>query len=226
MSLSDLFSEDAGAAGQRIRTMPTQGRSTARLSGLLDAAASVVDEVGFDRITTAMIAERANASIGTVYRYYPDRVAVLAALHERAVLRFRQRIVEELDVSAPRNWREALDCGMNAFVSMYRSEPGFRILHFTDRERMPSGDGVALESELFSRRLADVFGAEFDLPTGRELSFRLEVAIGMADSMLSRAFFSDPLGDERFIDECRRVVCDYLVDFYGPSVVTPLRRSQ
>ncbi len=216
MSLSDLFGGDPVVSGQQVRIEPTQQRSTARLSGLLDAAAVVVDEVGFDRITTAMVAERAGASIGTVYRYYPDRVAVLQALRERAVLRFRQRVVEQLRSSGPENWWDAVDCAVTAFVDLYRSEPGFRIVHFADRERTPINGSEELESGYFARQLAGVLAEEFGLHGGPELIFRLEVTVEMADSILSRAFHSDPNGDERFIAECRRVMRDYLVGYYGP----------
>lgn len=220
MSLSDLFGGEPVAQGQQVRTEPIQQRSAARLSALLDAAAAVVDEVGFDRITTAMVAERAGASIGTVYRYYPDRVAVLHALRERAVQRFRQRVVEELEVSKTATWWEAVDCAVTAFVGLYRSEPGFRILHFADRERAPIGGEKEIESGFFARRLADVLAEEFGLPAGPELNFRLEITVEMADALLSRAFYSDPQGDERFIAECRRIMHDYLVGYYGPSVLT------
>jgi len=224
MTLGDFFGDDVIGQGQQVRTEPIQQRSTARLSGLLDAAAAVVDEVGFDRITTAMIAERAGASIGTVYRYYPDRVAVLQALHERAVLRFRQRVAEELEIGEPASWWDAVDCAVTAFVALYRSEPGFRILHFADRERAPLGDD-GMQSGYFAHRLARVLADEFGLPSGPDLIFRLEVAVEMADGLLSRAFAADPLGDERFIAECRRVVHDYLVGFYGPGVAQPFVHS-
>jgi len=217
MSHVDFIGEDVVAPGQQGRAEPIQQRSAARLSGLLDAAASVVDEVGFDRITTAMIAERAGASIGTVYRYYPDRVAVLNALHERAVLRLRQRVAAELDANKPETWWDAVDGAITAFVSLYRSEPGFRILNFADRE-VPAIDDADLESVSFARQLADAFADEFGLPHEPDLTFRLEVAVELADALLSRAFQVDPLGDERFIAECRRVLHAYLVSFYGPSV--------
>jgi len=221
MSLGGLLGEETGAALQQVRTEPIQQRSAARLSGLLDAAAAVVDEVGFDRITTAMIAERAGASIGTVYRYYPDRVAVLHALHERAIVRFRQRVVDELGSSTLTSWWDAVDCVVTAFVGLYRSEPGFRIVNFDDRDGAPAADAVA-DAGFFARRLADVLVGQFDLPAGDELIFRLEVAIEMADSLLARAFMTDPLGDERFIDESRRVLHDYLDRFYGPHALSIL----
>lgn len=218
MSLNDIIGEGSAGQGQQIRTEPMQQRSAARLSALLDAAAAVVDEVGFDRITTAMVAERAGASIGTVYRYYPDRVAVLQALRERAVLRFRQRFVEEMKLTRPETWWDAVDCAVTAFVGLYRSEAGFRILHFADRERTAEAESGDVESGFFARRLAGILAEEFGLPAGPDLNFRLEMTIEMADALLSRAFASDLQGDERIIAECRRIMHDYLVGYYGPSV--------
>jgi AcrR family transcriptional regulator len=210
-----MFSVESATSNQQIRVEPIQQRSAARLTALLDAAAEVVDEVGFDRITTAMVAERAGASIGTVYRYYPDRVAVLNALRDRADQRFRERVILELDISEPETWWDALDCAITAYVELHRSEPGFRIMSFVDRDRSSFGEGV--EGGFFATRLARVLAEEFGLPSGPDLTFRLEVAIEMADGIITRAFYSDPQGDERFIDESRRVVHDYLVGYYGPS---------
>ena len=187
------------------------------MSALLDAAAEVVDEVGFDRITTAMVAERAGASIGTVYRYYPDRVAVLEGLRERAVLRFRQRVAENLKNAQPESWWEAVDCGITAFVDLYRAEPGFRILHFADRERAQTSTPDQLDSGFFANQIADILSKEYGLSEGPDLIFRLEVAVEMADSLLSRAFTWNTQGDERFIAECRRIMHDYLAGYYGPD---------
>lgn len=227
MSLAGLFDVDSAATGQQVRAEPIQRRSAERLSALLDAAAEEVDAVGFDRITTAMIAERAGASIGTVYRYYPDRVAVLHALHQRTVLRFRQRVVEEFEASPPSTWWDVIDCAVEAFIGLSRSEPGFRIMQFADRERAmaldtTTSDPFRLDAGFFATRLASVLAAQFGLPDEPELVFRIEIVVEMAQSLLSRAFLHDPLGDDRFIDECRRVVHDYLVDFYGPVATTPL----
>ncbi|MFC6355826.1 TetR family transcriptional regulator [Luethyella okanaganae] len=193
-----------------------QQRSAERLNALLDAAAEVVDEVGFDRVTTAMIAERAGASIGTVYRYFPDRVAVLHALRDRSVQRFRLRVANEMIGRNPSNWWDAIDCTVTAFVDLYRTEAGFRIIHFADRERAPL-PGEDIEAGFFAYRLANVLAEEFGLPGGPELTFRLEVIVEMADALLSRAFVTDPHGDERFIAECRSIMHAYLVSHYGTS---------
>ncbi|WP_323742934.1 MULTISPECIES: TetR family transcriptional regulator [unclassified Rathayibacter] len=191
-------------------------RSAARLASLLDAAAAVVDEVGFDRLTTAMVAERAGAAIGTVYRYFPDRIAVLQALRERALDRFRRRVITQIRDTTPADWWGAVDCAVDAFCEMHRHEPGFRSIRFVDTIHAPEAAGEAFEAGFFARRFAEILSSEYGLPGGAQLSFRLEVTIEVADALLTRAFLMDPQGDQRFIDEARTLLRDYLSAHYGP----------
>ncbi|MCL1487014.1 MAG: TetR/AcrR family transcriptional regulator [Marinobacter sp.] len=101
-----------------------QARSTARLTALLDAAASIVDEVGIERLTTAMVAERAGASIGTVYRYFPDRIVLLQALGSRNFERVMARITEAINDPSQSDWRGALSTAFDSVIDTYRTEPG------------------------------------------------------------------------------------------------------
>ena len=97
MSAQTTTRDTATEPAVSLRNEPVQARSTARLTALLDAAASIVDEVGIERLTTAMVAERAGASIGTVYRYFPDRIVLLQALGSRNFERVMARIVDAID---------------------------------------------------------------------------------------------------------------------------------
>ena len=96
-----------------MRNEPVQARSAARLTALLDATAEVLDEVGYERLTTAMIAERAGASIGTVYRYFPDRLAVLQALGRRNLASFQTSLAERFAERAPQHWSAVFDALAN-----------------------------------------------------------------------------------------------------------------
>jgi len=51
-----------------------------RVAALMDAAAAVIQERGFEAATMAEIAERANARIGSLYRFFPNKDAVADAL--------------------------------------------------------------------------------------------------------------------------------------------------
>jgi AcrR family transcriptional regulator len=47
---------------------------------ILEAAEEVASQRGLDATSTAAIAERAGVAVGTLYNYFPDRDALLAAL--------------------------------------------------------------------------------------------------------------------------------------------------
>jgi len=199
-----------------VRTEPTQRRSTQRLDALLDAAAELVDETGFERLTTQMVAERAGASIGTVYRYFPDRVAVLHALRERSIRRFRERVADDIERTELRTWWDVIDVALDACTALYRDEPGFTVVHAGRRE---TADGD-VEPE-FAHRMAMLIEAEFDLDSdgdgAAELRFRLGVALELGDALIGRAFERDPDGDDRYLAEAKRLVHDYLAEHLGEA---------
>ena len=196
-----------------VRTEPTQRRSTQRLDALLDAAAEIVDETGFERLTTQMVAERAGASIGTVYRYFPDRVAVLHALRERSIRRFRERVADDMERTELTTWWDVVDVSLDAFAALYRDEPGFSVVHAGRRE---TADGD-VEPE-FAHRLARLIEAEFGgVADAEELRFRLGVAIELGDALISRAFERKPVGDDRYLAEAKRLVHDYLAEHLGEA---------
>jgi len=63
-----------------LRNTPQQARSSATLAALTDAARVAATTYGYDRFTTADVAVISGRSIGTVYRYFPDRLALLDAI--------------------------------------------------------------------------------------------------------------------------------------------------
>ncbi len=202
----------AGPSRKRaIRTEPTQRRSTQRLDALLDAAAEIVDETGFERLTTQMVAERAGASIGTVYRYFPDRVAVLHALRERSIRRFRERVADDLERAELATWWDVVEVALDVAASLYRDEPGFSVVQSGRRETAEDSP----EPE-FALRIARLIEAEFDLEADDpELRFRLGIAVELGDALISRAFEREPEGDARYLFEAKRIVHDYLAEHLG-----------
>lgn len=65
------------------RRMPKQERATARRDALLDAAAGLFAEKGYGGATMTAVAQRAGASIGTLYEYFPDKHTLANALAKR-----------------------------------------------------------------------------------------------------------------------------------------------
>jgi AcrR family transcriptional regulator len=202
------------AALPHLRNEPIQARSAARLSALLDAAAAAVDEVGVDRLTTALVAERSGASIGTVYRYFPDRVAVLDGLSHRVL----ERLVARLEAAGrePSTGSEGdpvearVSQLVDALVDSHRNEPGHRALRLgAAAETVRHGDETAEDAVVraFGRGLS---AAGIDDPP-----FRLRVALASCEVLVHRAFLDSVEGDPRLIAEAKVLAARYLAQHSG-----------
>lgn len=198
-----------------LRNEPVQARSNARLTSLLDAAAAAIDAVGYERLTTAMVAERAGASIGTVYRYFPDRIAVLQSVAARSIDRFNDRVDEVFATQKFDSWWHVFDTFLSEGVNAMANEPAYAALRFGDvldlrpRENTPSG------SRLVAAHIGPVLVSDYGLPDGDDLYFHLEVAFTIVDSLLARAFRFLPNGDQPYIDQARVQARSYLVSVFG-----------
>lgn len=59
---------------------PRQERAKRTYEAILNAAAELLVEVGVERISTNLIAERAGITVPALYRYFPNKYAVIHAL--------------------------------------------------------------------------------------------------------------------------------------------------
>lgn len=71
------------STSKRAARAPTRQDGHQRVASLLDAAATVIGERGFPAATMSEIAARADARIGSLYRFFPDKNALADALVER-----------------------------------------------------------------------------------------------------------------------------------------------
>lgn len=180
---------------QLIRNEPMQARSTARLAALLDAAAAVVADIGYERLTTAMVAEGASASIGTVYRYFPDRIAVLQSLAARNEERITTKALEVIEDESHADWRSALSAALDVFIEFHRDEPGFTSLRLGDVINLRPAEGEP-RNAVMADALFAALAARFDLEVTEETRAGFESAFVAADALLAHAFARDPQGDE------------------------------
>src|ERR1044071_10462280 len=65
-----------------LRKTPRQARSSAMVEAILEAAARVLAREGLARATTNRIAEVAGVSIGSLYQYFPNKMAIVRALQQ------------------------------------------------------------------------------------------------------------------------------------------------
>src|SRR5690606_32877998 len=115
-----------------LRRVPVQGRSVARVQRMLDACAELVDEVGYEALTTTMIAERAQVAIGSIYQFFPDKRAVVQALTRRSMDAYLTALAERFASGDFTHWWDGVDAAIDEYIRLHRTVPGFRTLHFGD----------------------------------------------------------------------------------------------
>jgi AcrR family transcriptional regulator len=96
-----------------MRKYPRQARSRATIEAILEAGAHILGERGWDSLTTNAVAARAGVSIGSLYQYFPNKLALIEAVRRRhfdEVLTVLRRAADEDQPRAARI--EALVDGM------------------------------------------------------------------------------------------------------------------
>jgi AcrR family transcriptional regulator len=66
-----------------MRKPPLQVRARATVEAILQATARILTKEGYDALTTNRVAETAGVSIGSLYQYFPNKEALIAALSKR-----------------------------------------------------------------------------------------------------------------------------------------------
>lgn len=192
-----------------LRRKPVQQRSAQRVEKMLSACAELIDEVGYDGLTTTLIAERAGVAVGSLYQFFPDKRAVVQELTLRNLDRFVRTVSARFDQLELEHWWDAVDAVFDVYLTMHREVPAFSRLHFGDvvdlRLLDPSKDNNAVIAE----KLTGLIGEEFGLDPA-DLLLPLAVAVEAADAVLHLAFRRDPAGEPTLVAEAKELVRGYL----------------
>src|SRR3954454_11994851 len=132
--------DDAMAQLASLRTMPVQARGRDKLVRMLEVADRLIAVEGADAITTTRIAADAGISVGSVYRYLPNRGAIIEALAQFYLGRLEERMDELVanlagagagaGTDPPDDAGDPVGPAVDAFAAFYRANPGFRALWF------------------------------------------------------------------------------------------------
>ncbi|TDE59535.1 TetR/AcrR family transcriptional regulator [Nonomuraea mesophila] len=205
-----------------LRRRPAQRRSLERVERMLDECALLLDEVGYDALTTKEVARRAEVPIGTFYQFFHDKQGLVRALARRNLEAFLGRVTERVATADLSHWTDLVDLAVDEFVDMKRTTPGFSVMDFGEVLVTAGGmpvegskqalDGTHENNVVVADRLRGLTLALVDAPVGPGLDRALLVAVEATDAVLKLAFRTDPRGDLALIAECKHLVRRYLAD--------------
>lgn len=100
-------------------TSPSSSSTRSRLSRerILDAALSLVDAQGLDSLTMRELGRLLDVEAMSLYRYFPNKAALLEALGERIIAEI------ELPSTHDADWEELVTAGLRSFWHTLRAHP-------------------------------------------------------------------------------------------------------
>ncbi|MFD0025401.1 TetR family transcriptional regulator [Streptomyces sp. NPDC058382] len=200
--------ESVPHANTNLRRAPVQQRSAERLARILDACAELLDETGYEQLSTRAVAVRAEVPIGSVYRFFSNKRALADALARRNLDSYAERITARLATIPATDWRRAIDAVLDEYLAMKRSVPGFALVDFG--APAPDEDPADDANHRVASRLTDLLAGHLGRASDADLLRTILVCVEATDALLKLAFRTDPSGDRAIVAETRVLLRSYL----------------
>ncbi|MFO0678900.1 MAG: helix-turn-helix domain-containing protein [Polyangiaceae bacterium] len=215
------------------RKQPRQERSRETIRILLDATDNVIARSGVEAVTTSAIAKEAGVSNGTLFQYYPTKIAILAAWEERIWERDAALLTTKLGTFVGKGLplgvviRELVLVGMEVLGRHVRYYPGRSLPELASRAASRGGErlgvaekaaGLLASAIRHAPKRSDVVVADVDLAS--TVAFKATVFM----ALVAATQHADRLEDGTFQEEIAAMVGRYLLgDRYDRDVKDVVR---
>ena len=214
-----------------FRRRPRQSRGQKRVELLLDAAADVIAEHGIDAATAEAIAIRARTAKGSLYQFFPNRDAVLAALALRYADEMRA-IHERAFPMDPHGMalERLIDRIVNPLAEFHDRNPAFRRVFATiegpadDTRSAP----VRLRGQLFDSfvdRLDVLFASRNPKLPARDRRRAALVCASVGQSILARRSRAATADKKPLLDDLKRMLVGFLQPLLNTQPQRPRRTA-
>ena len=218
MSKSSFLSSD-----RDLRRQPQQKRGQQRVEKILVAAAEVFAEAGFAAVTVQQIADRANTAVGSIYQFFPDKLAIFRALFTKHLQQIDLLEAEFFKGAVDAPITQKIDAYLDPYFSYFEQPiPRCILIQFY----LQPIEGLAeLMSELPARSLRQIDShAHLYRQRNPNLSIAksklvAEVLQHMCISLFFRAMQSDELHRQEIYAEIKNVLYVYLNPHIGDDLL-------
>ena len=163
-----------------------------------------------DLLTTAQIAGEAQVSVGALYRFFPDKQAIVDAIALRHMEAFQEALTGRLVLAFPADAPAFLAAIIDAFAEYLDRHPDFRTVafgtpHTTARTvSRTTRDAYAASGEVLDV-IRSVLAEAYAIDLTDNFNLRLRLAIETGDRLLAYAF-DHPAERPAIIAETKRIL--------------------
>jgi AcrR family transcriptional regulator len=174
--------------------MPVQARSAYTVEAIFEATIQVLVQGGVQLLTTTKVADRAGVSVGTLYQYFPNKNALLAAALERH-LNAVVTAVEKACSAAKGQPLQAMAASLvGAYIDAKLSRPDASKALYAVASELGSADVVARMTQRSQLALCETLATAADVTFSdlRVVSYMLSTAlVGPVQGLLHSAMPPD-----------------------------------
>jgi AcrR family transcriptional regulator len=208
----------ASALGSlKPRKLPVQARSEVTVLAIFEASIQILLSVGYRKLTTSRVAERAGVSVGTLYQYFPNRQSLIRAVLERYLAEMSASIEADCQSLYGRSLNETAAGLVDAFIAAkWKRLEVSRAMH----EPLVEVGGAELVRASAAKGAALAASALGSCPEiGRDDVEPLAVFLVMAcTSMLQAAFMDYVVDKETIRAHMHAMVRGYLREMRTPDL--------
>lgn len=194
------------------RKAPKQERSKATVEAILEAAAQLLAELRYARMTTAKVAARAGVSVGSLYQYFPSKDALVSALLARKFARVEPLMREMI----ARSEGQPLEARVRTIIAATLADKAENpALNMALAEQMPQADGIDYKTAMAEAAVAAiraVLEQHRDEIAVDDLDLAAFMLVHAVEGVIGAALLSSPvaLDDPRLVDGLTRMAMAYL----------------
>lgn len=204
---------DSDQSAIKPRRVPVQARSRERVERILDAAAKLLTEQGYNSVKTNLIAKRAGVSIGSVYQFFPNRYAIINALGARYQSKVAQVLMMYMGPDAPadRPWDETLAEVIDILAEMWREDWAFHSVWLAIRNTAELQESDELfREQLIESLLVDFWKNVIPGKDDQQLRTISRVLFETSNLLLDDSMRNGEKQDELVVDELKFLLHSYI----------------
>lgn len=197
-----------------LRKAPVGRKGKATVDRIIDGAAEVLEARGYEALTTNHIAEAAGVNIATLYKYFPNKHAILVALNAQREEHWQDvlgRGIDQILDGVP--WRKAVCDTIDAGAERRKTSSGAAAI-WTALKISPELQLINRDATIEAgSRIADMLIARagVDAVTAARVG---RVAIEVARAVLDLLLHEQPADYAAWVDEAKAAVCNYLAPYF------------
>ncbi|WP_162274107.1 TetR/AcrR family transcriptional regulator [Leptospira tipperaryensis] len=207
------------------RANPVQKRAREKQESILNSARELILKVGPDRFTLQEIADYIGSPIGTIYRYYSGKPAILRAIAQSHLEGLRSDLQNELAQYREKNpdeiqFQRVIKKILELFEKAYSSDPVFQIV-WSGSQAYPALRELDLED---TKRNAEIIVSSIECFVPRMKKQRLmELCVLICDSIGSALRLTSMMDEKEkrgVLSQLRGMITNHLYIAYktfGPE---------